>query len=533
MNMQNMNRLFSVLMLVMTALSGTSCHKEMNVKDPAISNEEVTIFGSQVHCSWCVDFTGQFQTGVELSPNENMTELRRVEAMKEEDKYVAVVDGLSTGTKYYYRIVVWNKLNSYEQEMKSFATSPTYTVNLSCNPEEGGTTLGGGTFIVGDTCTVSISTNVGYNFVNWTENGNQVTTDSEYSFTVMDNHDLVANFSLQEYEVTLDSEDGGTVSGGGVCEYGQICTVRAVASEGYIFVNWTEDGNKVSNEAEYSFMVTSNRQIMANFVMVPTGAIKGLFTIDNDGNQVFFSQGNLEYIKSTQTWCFMEHQYDVVETYGDVGLDYANYDTVSLFGWATSGCNLRGIDTNYYYHPYNTNTDYYSYGPIGDFDLTGEYANGDWGVYNCISNGGNTTNTWRVLTTYEWQYVFNLRITPSRLRYAKAHVNGVDGVILLPDNWKVDIFNLTGANTNNVSYDSNEISAQQWETILESAGAVFFPAAGERSGTNVYLGSCQYWSVSSHNDWSAYLISVPGTSNSLYSTGKNNGMTVRLVRHVQ
>ena len=530
-----MNKLFNTLMLVLIAISLSSCHKELNIKDPVVSNEEMAMSGSQARFSWCVDFTEPFQTGVELSPNEDMTELRRVEATKKGDKYVAVVEGLSMGMKYYYRIVVWDKLNNYEQEVKSFTTSPTFTVTLACNPEEGGSARGDGTYIVGDTCTVAAAANVGYDFVSWTENGNQVSTDSEYGFTVTDNRNLVSNFSLQEYEITLmtASENGGTVSGGGTYKYGQICTITATANAGYIFVNWTENGNKVSNEVEYCFTVTENCQIVANFTLVPTGAIKGLFTVDNEGNQVFFSQGNLQYIKSTNVWSFMEHQYDIVETYGDVGLDYVNHDTVSLFGWGTSGCNLRGTETDYYYQPYNTNTNYRSYGPLGDYDLTGEYANGDWGVYNCISNGGNTANTWRVLTEYEWRYVFNIRNTPSRIRYAMAQVNGVDGVILLPDDWKASTYNLTGINTINVSYDCNEISAQQWEMVLEPAGAVFFPAAGERSGTNVYSGGCYYWSASSSHDSFAKYMPIPGHANTTHSTGRELGMSVRLVCSVQ
>ena len=38
--------------------------------------------------------------------------------------------------------------------------------------------------------------------------------------------------------------------------------------------------------------------------------------------------------------------------------------------------------------------------------MTGDYAKADWGVYNAISNGGNTPNKWRTLTVSEWQYLF-------------------------------------------------------------------------------------------------------------------------------
>ena len=267
-----MNKLFSALILVLVAFSWVSCHKEMDVKDPVVSKEEMAVSGAQACFSWCVDFTEPFQTGVELSPNENMTELRRVEATKEGNKYVAVVDGLLMGTNYYYRIVVWNKLNNYEQEMKSFATSPTFTITLACNPEEGGTATGGGTYIVGDSCIVVATANVGYNFVNWTENGNQVSTDSEFCFTVTEDRYLVANFTSQEYTITAIAgpEEGGTVIGSGGYNHGDECTLTAIANEGYSFVNWTKDGTEVSVDSAYTFAVTETAVYVAHFQLLYT-----------------------------------------------------------------------------------------------------------------------------------------------------------------------------------------------------------------------------------------------------------------------
>ena len=51
---------------------------------------------------------------------------------------------------------------------------------------------------------------------------------------------------------------------------------------------------------------------------VPEGAINGLFTINENGDQVYFSQGNLQYQASTNTWRFAEHQWDYVGTHIEV-----------------------------------------------------------------------------------------------------------------------------------------------------------------------------------------------------------------------
>ena len=129
--------------------------------------------------------------------------------------------------------------------------------------------------------------------------------------------------------------------------------------------------------------------------------------------------------------------------------------------------------------------------------MTGTYANADWGVYNPISNGGNQANQWRTLTRLEWDYVFHTRTTISGIRYAKAKVNDMNGVILLPDDWSSDTYSLSNTNSGGANFSSNTISASQWNT-LEQAGAVFLPAAGYRGGTSVddVGGYGGYWSAS-------------------------------------
>ena len=245
-----------------------ACHKdkEMDVKEAVVSNEEMTVTETQASFSWQVDFAGQFQTGVEVSQSENMADLRRVEASKQEDGFLAVVDSLTEGKKYYYRIVVWNKFGSYEETVKDFTTAKTFSIHVEAS--EGGTATGGGRFAEGDTCTVTASANVGYNFVNWTENGNQVSAEAEYSFAVTGNRSLVANFTSQEYTITAtaEPEEGGTVDGSGGYNNGDECTLTATANEGFEFLNWTkEDGTIVSTEPVYAFTVTETAAFVAHF----------------------------------------------------------------------------------------------------------------------------------------------------------------------------------------------------------------------------------------------------------------------------
>ncbi|MFA7418080.1 MAG: Ig-like domain-containing protein [Melioribacteraceae bacterium] len=153
----------------------------------------------------------------------------------------------------------------------NYAAIAQYVVTLSRNPIAGGTVNGGGTFYSGTSVTVTATTNAGYSFTNWTENGLAVSTNSTYQFTIIGNRTLVANFALNPYTVTLSSNPalGGTTSGGGIHNAGSTVNVTATPAIGYSFVNWTENGNPVSTNANYSFVISSNRTLVANFALIP------------------------------------------------------------------------------------------------------------------------------------------------------------------------------------------------------------------------------------------------------------------------
>ena len=143
-----------------------------------------------------------------------------------------------------------------------------YTITTSSSPANGGTTSGGGSFAQGASCTVHATANNGYTFVNWTENGTQVSTSANYTFTVNGNRNLVANFSQQTYTISTSSNPtaGGATTGGGTYTYGESCTVTATANPGYTFEKWMQGSTQVSTDASYTFTVTGNRNLVAHFV---------------------------------------------------------------------------------------------------------------------------------------------------------------------------------------------------------------------------------------------------------------------------
>ncbi|MBQ6770572.1 MAG: hypothetical protein IJP44_06275 [Bacteroidales bacterium] len=419
------------------------------------------------------------------------------------------------------------------RDLEAHFTQQTYTISVSANPSNGGTVSGGGTYTYGQWCTVHANANNGYNFTNWTENGNVVSTNANYTFTVTGNRSLEAHFTpTYTISVSANPSNGGTVSGGGTYTYGQWCTVHANANNGYNFTNWTENGNVVSTDANYPFQVTNSRVLVAHFAetpQIPVGAIDGLFTVDSAGNQVYFSQGNLQYIGSASTpyWKFAENQW---EFFGASTNQISPSQTVDrdLFGWGTSGWHDSSDPYNVNYQPWSTSDpgagsgsginpdyNYYGYGPSTNMsspNLTDGSANYDWGIYNPISNGGNQPNLWRILTREEWNWVLNIRSTISGKRYAKAQITGagngiVYGVILFPDNWSTSTYDPNCPNQSEVSFSSNVISLDQWNT-MQNAGAVFLPAASGRRGT-FFIASEEfggYWTASYSSAYGAHSV---------------------------
>ena len=156
----------------------------------------------------------------------------------------------------------------------NFAVAVTqYTVSLSSNPGAGGTTSGGGTFDSGTNVTVTATPNSGYTFTNWTEGATVVSTSSSYTFTLSGNRTLVANFTVippTQFSVILSSNPaaGGTTSGGGTFDAGTGVTVTATPNSGYTFVNWTEGATVVSTSTSYTFSLTANKTLVANFALI-------------------------------------------------------------------------------------------------------------------------------------------------------------------------------------------------------------------------------------------------------------------------
>ena len=246
----------------------------------------------------------------------------------------------------------------------------------------------------------------------------------------------------------------------------------------------------------------------------------GIFSVA-EGKTVTFSKGNLQYHPANNVWRFAESQTDCIgNANSNISPTYDGW--IDLLGWGTGA------------NPTNSIIDYKSYQTFVD-----------WGT-NQID--ADAPNTWRTLSRDEWMYIFYNRPNAQSL-FALGSVNGVNGTIVLPDNWTTPagvsfVVSTTKGlywdgsgyyNHNGDNYSHNTYSSEQW-VKMEKAGAVFFPATGFRWGTSVYgIGERgNYWSSTAGDETNAYdmIFELYGLYPQ-YLSHRNDGQAVRLVKDVE
>ena len=429
----------------------------------------------------------------------------------EESSKIIPTDGKFVMPEYNVTISATFQLKSYE-------------VKATAKPSEGGTVTGADTYKHGESVTLTATANTGYEFVNWTKEGAEVSKDATYTFTATEDVTLVANFKLKTYTVTVTAENG-TLEGlatDGKYEHGATVTLKAVANTGYEFVNWTVGGAEVSKDATCTFTASEDVTLVANFQLnqytitatATNGSVTGAGTYTHGaevsltadpamdytfvswtkGGEVVstanpfvfkatenldlvanftaisqtsktltgtfsvgqyevaqFATGNLQYTNGT--WGFAKQQYQYVgEANINIG-DPTFTGTIDMFGWSTN-------ETNYGVDPRNVNEFY-----------DGEFV--DWGDLFPVEDN------WSTLSADQWKYLLNTRPNASSLKQI-ARVGSVVGIMLFPDVWNAPL-TVTAQPDSYFEVDIHNYTLEQWAE-LEKAGALFLPAAGRRAG---------------------------------------------------
>ena len=151
------------------------------------------------------------------------------------------------------------------------ATAGTATVN-----GEASATIADGTQI-----TLVATPNSGYTFLNWTLNGNVVSTSATYTPYLNGASDYVANFAPEEQQCKVSVHGNGCVYIWGIEETsiivakGTDVTVYALpldaSAEANVFAGWYDGNTQVSTEAKYTFTVTTDITLTAKFVVASGG----------------------------------------------------------------------------------------------------------------------------------------------------------------------------------------------------------------------------------------------------------------------
>jgi uncharacterized repeat protein (TIGR02543 family) len=157
---------------------------------------------------------------------------------------LAKIDWVEVTRRYFFLTLVENGMGT-----------------VDTNPEQP-------TYDLGETLTLTATADPGWTFAGWS--GDLIGTTSPVSVTMNTDKVITATFTQDEYAVTVNVMGSGSVSNtpGNPYTYGQVATLQPVASEGWVFVGWSEDDadELVDNDdGTWGLQMDENKDITATF----------------------------------------------------------------------------------------------------------------------------------------------------------------------------------------------------------------------------------------------------------------------------
>ena len=463
------------------------------------------------------------ERGVVYSTNQNpTTSSSKVTNGSGKGTFTCSITNLQEDITYYVRAYATNKKGTNYGEQRSFTTKayslPSVTTSSATNISYTSATIGGtvtsdggtnvtergvvystmqnpttanskvisGNGIGSFTCNITnLQENTKYYVRAYATNKKGISYGAQSSFTTKAySLPIVTTSSATNISYTSATVGGNVTSDGGanVTERGVVYSTNQ---------NPTTSNNKVtsgSGAGSFSCSLINLQEGTTYYIRAYAINKKGIcygeniifntlyhpyFSVDAI-NKIVFAPGNLQYNRTTQKWLFASEQYEIIGK--DNFIDGRLANVIDVFSWSCSstdfGVSICGNTSEY--------TEYFR----------------DWGR-NAI--GEFPAYTWRTLSKNEWLYLIKRTNDNSEALYGIAEVNGVGGIILLPDNWvpPTDVSFKTGKHTERGmdSYgDYQKINIDDWK-ILESLGAVFLPATGSNGYDYVgLLYYAEYWS---------------------------------------
>ncbi|MDY0253561.1 MAG: FISUMP domain-containing protein [Tenuifilaceae bacterium] len=423
--------------------------------------------------------------------------------------FVSNLSGLNPETTYYLRAYATNSVGTtYGSELQFETTKEVilYNLTLDVNPLGTGTAIGAGSYEAGEGVALVATPEAGYQFVNWTLEGTEISTSASYTYTMPEGDvTLVANFEAipatqYSLSIIINPEGTGTAIGAGSYEAGEGVALVATPEAGYQFVSWTLEGTEVSTSASYTYtMPESDVTLVANF--------ETLSSVD-DGDSCSDAPTVTDYDGNVYNTVYIGGQCWIRENLKTT--HYSNGDPiVKDTDWGSATTGVYGV---------------YSFASISGLSSEQEVLDAYGALYNWYAvddERGLCPTGWRVATISDWDALGNYvsSVDPNQvgnqLKSCRqlGHPSGGECDVSEHPRWN---FNATNSGDDRFNFGGLPAGFRDQSGSFQQVGAVEL-----------------WWTGTSYDDGAAHYIEIKVNGSEMVSTfrnPKNYGSSVRCIK---
>lgn len=170
----------------------------------------------------------------------------------------------------------------------------TYTISVTCDPQQGKVT-GGGEYTYHTDVTIEAIPNEGYEFAYWEVDGSHW-GDNPLQIWVSENQTFRAIFKEIEHTITVTCDpQQGTVTGAGTYTHGAQVTLVAIANKGYEFAQWS---NGVTDNP---YLLTATADLILEAQFIPATAVENV-SADGATPQKIIRDGQVYILRNGKTY---------------------------------------------------------------------------------------------------------------------------------------------------------------------------------------------------------------------------------------
>ncbi len=285
-----MNQMIKYLLVVLALLGSVNIHAQYNPTNPA---EPGVYYTLTLKCS--PDNSGSFNVSnvTTCAQGSNINLRAYTNTSFKFVRWEESGETISTNPSFTYTMGNHNTIliahYEYDPGNPSEPTQPDLpkysNLYLSASPSDGGSfsISSGNKYEVGSSVPIRAYANSNFSFKNWTENGEIISTSSSFNYVMKEgNPRLVANFEYtpgspsepgiaklkRRLYLKCNPSEGGyfNISSGNEYEEGSSISLRAYSNQYYTFQNWSKDGEIISENYQFSYLMPStDTELVANY----------------------------------------------------------------------------------------------------------------------------------------------------------------------------------------------------------------------------------------------------------------------------